>query len=164
MIRDEEVLLDNVAVKINKIYKTNPQCQSQNTSLHHKYLIYCIWQWTYVTGEKILITPTATGDRTRRSAWQANTLPRRYKSWLVPQGIQVYHIPITTTYSPSIFLDSSANLNLSTHSVSGHQAHQTGLFTLGARCNRWKNSNHPCHDRGSKRAVRVTGEHSTTSL
>ena len=73
------------------------------------------------------------------------------KAGLYRKAVQVYHIPITTTYSPP-FLDSSANLKLSNHSIPsllGHQAHQIGLFTLGARCNRWKNSNHQCRDRGS---------------
>ena len=76
------------------------------------------------------------------------------KAGLYRKAVQVYHIPITTTYSPSIFRfvrESQFEQQLSTRppSLVGHQAHQMGLFTLGARCNRWKNSNHQCRGRGS---------------
>ena len=48
----------------------------------------------------------------RSLAWQSDTLPRRYKSRLVPgrKAVHVCIIPNITIYSPSI-LDSSPNLN-----------------------------------------------------
>ena len=76
------------------------------------------------------------------------------KAGLYRKAVQVNHIPITTTYSPSILrfvceCQFEQPLNIRPPSISGHQAHQTGLLTLGARCNRWKNSNHLCRSRGS---------------
>ena len=76
------------------------------------------------------------------------------KAGLYCKAVQVYHIPITTTYSPSIFRfvresQIEQSLNSRPPSLLGHQAHQMGLFTLGARCNRWKNSNHLCRSRVS---------------
>ena len=63
------------------------------------------------------------------------------KAGLYCKAVQVYHIPITTTYSPSIlrFVHESLfeqPLNIRPPSLLDHQAHQMGLFTLGARCNR----------------------------
>ena len=88
------------------------------------------------------------------SAWQATTLPRRYKSRLVPQSSTsvsfTYHYYIFP--SPFRFVRGSQfeqPRNTRPPSLSGHQAHQMGLFMLGARCNRSKNSNHLCRDRGS---------------
>ena len=76
------------------------------------------------------------------------------KAGLYRKAVQVYHIPITTTYSPSILRFAHESqfeqpLNTRPPSLLGHQARQMGLFTLGARCNRWKNSNHQCRSRGS---------------
>ena len=76
------------------------------------------------------------------------------KAGLYRKAVQVYHIPITTTYSPSIlrFVHESQfeqPLNTRPPSLLDHQALQMGLFTLGARCNRWKNSNHQCCSWGS---------------
>ena len=87
---------------------------------------------TDVTGEKMLITfCPAWGSNLRPSAQKPKTLPRRYKSRLV-----------TLLHIPPPALDSPSNLNLSNHSLPGHKAHRTRLFTLGARCNRWRNANH----------------------
>ena len=88
-------------------------------------------------------------------AWQANTLPRRYKSRLVPQGSTsvsyTYHYYIL----PDPFLDSSTNLNLSNHSISGHQAPRVTRPTRRGYL-RWApnvigetNSNHQCRSRVS---------------
>ena len=76
------------------------------------------------------------------------------KASLYGKAVQVYHIPITSTYSPSIlrFIHESLfeqPLSSRPPSLLGHQAHQMGLFALGTRCNRWKNSNHQCRSRGS---------------
>ena len=57
----------------------------------------------------------------QKSAW---TTARQYQC---PIYLTLLHIPIP-------FLDSSPNLNLSNHSLPGHQPHKMGLFTLGARC------------------------------
>ena len=59
------------------------------------------------------------------------------KAYLHRKAIQLNHIPITTTYSPSIFRFARISLfeqplNIRPPSLPGHQAHQTGLFTLGA--------------------------------
>ena len=74
------------------------------------------------------------------------------KAGLYRMAVQVYHIHITTTYSPSSFRfvrKSQFEQPLKTRppSLLGHQAHQMGLFTLGAKCNRWKNSYAPTGDR-----------------
>ena len=63
------------------------------------------------------------------------------KAGLYCKAVQVYHIPMTTTYSPSVlrFVHESLfeqPLNIRPPSLLGHQARQMGLFTLGARCNR----------------------------
>ena len=64
-------------------------------------MLFILIMHIYATGEKILITNSATGDRTRAPAWQAYTLPSRYKSRLVPQGSTsyIYHYYI---FIPSI--------------------------------------------------------------
>ena len=59
-----------------------------------------------------------------------------------------------TTYYPSSFRFVRESpfeqpLNTRPTSLSGHQTHQMGLFTLSARCYRWKNSNHQCSGRVS---------------
>ena len=76
------------------------------------------------------------------------------KAGLYRKAVQVYHTPITTTYSPSILRLVHESLfeqplNIRPPSLLDYQAHQMGLFTLGAWCNRWKNSNHQCCSRGS---------------
>ena len=75
------------------------------------------------------------------------------KAGLYRKAVQVYHIPITTTYfSFFLFVRESQfeqPLNPRPPSLLGLQAHQMGLFMLGVRCNRWKNSNHLCRGRGS---------------
>ena len=92
-----------------------------------------------------------TRDRTQSAGLKACV---SIKASLYRKAVQVYHIPIITTYSPSVFgfvrgSPFEQPLNTRPPSLPGHQAHQTGLCALGARCNRWKNSNHQCHGRGS---------------
>ena len=63
------------------------------------------------------------------------------KAGLYSKAVQVYHKPITSTYSPSIFRfvresQFEQPLNTRPTSLSGYQANQMGLVTLGIRCNR----------------------------
>ena len=78
--------------------------------------------------EKLPIIFTPAEDRTRDTL-HTKSLLRRYKSWLVPQGVQVCYKPNTNTYS-------------------GIQ-----LWVLTAFC-RWFISNEPPHDKTNKMAVR----------
>ena len=43
------------------------------------------------------------------------------KAGLYRKAVEGYHIPVITTYIPPPILDSSANLNLSNHSIPGQQ-------------------------------------------
>ena len=95
-----------------------------------------------VTGEKILIHPCY--DR-ESNPGRLRDRPTLYhvalKAGLYRKAVQVYHIPITTTYYLFIYrfvCESQIEqpLNTKPPSLLGHQAHQIGLFTLGARCNR----------------------------
>ena len=88
-----------------------------------------------------------TGEKCR--SWESNPgrlrdRPTLYhvaiKAGLYRKAVQVYHIPITTTYSSSTFRfiresQFEQQLNTRPPSLVDHQAHQMGLFTLGARCN-----------------------------
>ena len=85
-----------------------------------------------VTGEKTLFTFTAAEDRTCDPPHAKPTL--YHVTVLYCKSVQVCLMPNTTTYSPSFFRF-VLNLSLSNHSVPGHWAHRTGLFTLGARNN-----------------------------
>ena len=78
-------------------------------------------------------------------------------------------MPIASTYPPP-FLDSSANLYLSNHSISGHQASRATKpirrgylrWAPDVTCEKNLIANAAAGDRN--RAICVTGEHSTTSL
>ena len=56
-----------------------------------------------VTGEKILITNAAALDRTRSAELSPTLYHVAIKAGLYRKTVQVYHIPITTIYSPTIF-------------------------------------------------------------
>ena len=138
-------------------------------SIHFSYQNSRLCFSVYVTGEKMLITSCpGWGSNPRPSAQKSNTLPRRYKSRLVPQGSTNIHIPNTTTYFPSIFrfvLESQFELprTYTRHGCAPRPS--DGLFTLGAKCNRSKNANHLLPRlRIEPATLRTKIQHSTTSL
>ena len=72
------------------------------------------------------------------------TLPRRYKSRLVPQGSTSVSYTYTRWHSPPPIWNSSLNFLESENHVKWDWRsfmHTCGLFTVGAKCNRWKNGN-----------------------
>ena len=71
------------------------------------------------------------------------TLPRRYKSQLVPQGSTSVLYAYTRWHSPPSNLKLS--LNFRSPRITWNETQGVlctrGLFTVGAKCNRWKNGN-----------------------
>ena len=73
-------------------------------------------------------------------------------------------MPITTTYysPPPPLLDLSLNIHFQTSTVPLYMdvlRVSVGHFALGARCNRWKNSNYQCRCLEWTRATCMTGQH-----
>ena len=106
---------------------------------------YCRQCSINVTGEKLAIINAAAGDRTR-----VNTLPHRYKSWLVPQGstsvsytYHYYIFPLLFMIRPRIFTSVVNEISLYSDVVRVSAGHLHQMLQMK------KKSNHRCRGWGS---------------
>ena len=124
-----------------------------------------------VAGEGIYLQSwPGRGSNPRPSAQKSNTLPRRYKSRLVPQGSTCTSVLYTYTlwHSPPPHWNSSSNF----WECENHWQWDSlrfnatcGLFTLGAKCNKWRKlSSLLTRPRIEPATLRTKIQHSTASL